>query len=227
MGAKISGIGSNTLTIEGVEKLHGCEYTICSDHIEAGSFIALAVATDCEITLRNTGFPRYYWMTRRVFERMGVNMTLQPDLIHIPGNQSRTIESDFGGHMYQISDGPWPQYPSDMMSCTIVAATQCQGSVMFFEKMFESRIYFADRLISMGAHAIVCDPHRVVISGRSKLHGVNMSSPDIRAGMAMVVAALAAEGDSRIDQAEMIYRGYERLPEKLRLLGADVEEINS
>ncbi len=225
MGAKISGIGSNTLTIEGVEKLHGCEYTICSDHIEAGSFIALAVAANCEITLRNTGFPRYYWMTRRVFERMGVNMTLQPDLIHVPGNQSRIIESDFGGHMFKISDGPWPQYPSDMMSCTIVAATQCQGSVMFFEKMFESRIYFADRLISMGANAIVCDPHRVVITGRSELHGVNMSSPDIRAGMAMVIAALAARGDSRIDQAEVIYRGYERLPEKLRMLGADVDEI--
>ena len=225
MGAKISGIGSNTLIIDGVEKLHGCEYTICSDHIEAGSFIALAAAADCEITLSNTGSPSYYWMTRRVFERLGVNMTLQPGTIHVPGNQSRMIESDFGGHMFKISDGPWPQYPSDMMSCTIVAATQCQGNVMFFEKMFESRMYFADRLISMGANAIVCDPHRVVISGRSRLHGVNMSSPDIRAGMALVIAALCANGNSRIDQADVIYRGYEKLPEKLRLLGADVEEI--
>ncbi len=225
MGAKISGIGSNTLTIDGVEKLHGCEYTICSDHIEAGSFIALAAAADCEITLRNTGSNRFYWMTRRVFERLGVNMTLNTDLIHVPAGQSRIIESDFGGHMFKISDGPWPQFPSDMMSCTIVAATQCQGSVMFFEKMFESRIYFADRLISMGANAIVCDPHRVVINGRSPLHGISMSSPDIRAGMAMVIAALCANGDSRIDQAGVIYRGYERLPEKLRLLGADIEEI--
>ena len=164
-------------------------------------------------------------MTRRVFERLGVNMTLNTDLIHVPAGQSRIIESDFGGHMFKISDGPWPQFPSDMMSCTIVAATQCQGSVMFFEKMFESRIYFADRLISMGANAIVCDPHRVVINGRSPLHGISMSSPDIRAGMAMVIAALCANGDSRIDQAGVIYRGYERLPEKLRLLGADIEEI--
>jgi UDP-N-acetylglucosamine 1-carboxyvinyltransferase len=226
MGAKISGIGSNTLTIDGVEKLHGCEHTICADHIEAGSFIALAAACDCDITLHNTGSNRYYWMIRRVFERLGINMTLQTDLIQVPGGQSRIIESDFGGHMFKISDCPWPQFPSDMMSCTIVAATQCQGTVMFFEKMFESRIYFTDRLISMGASAIVCDPHRVVISGRTPLHGIPMSSPDIRAGMAMVIAALCANGESRIDQAGVIYRGYERLPEKLRLLGADIEEIH-
>ena len=226
MGAKISGAGSNTLIIDGVEKLHGCEFTISADHIEAGSFIALAAACDCDITLHNTGSNRSYWMTRRVFERLGVNMTLQTDLIQVPGGQSRIIESDFGGHMFKIADGPWPQFPSDMMSCTIVAATQSQGSVMFFEKMFESRIYFTDRLISMGASAIVCDPHRVVISGRTPLHGIPMSSPDIRAGMAMVIAALCANGESRIDQAGVIYRGYEKLPEKLRLLGADIEEIH-
>lgn len=225
MGASISGIGSNTLVINGVEKLHGCEYTICSDHIEAGSFIALAAAANCELTIRNTGATRNYWMIRRVFERMGINITLQPDLIHIAGDQPGIIKNDFGGHIPSISDGPWPQYPSDMMSCTIVAATQCQGTVMFFEKMFESRIYFTDRLISMGANAIVCDPHRVVITGRAGLHGVNMSSPDIRAGMAMVIAALAAKGESRIDQADIIYRGYERLPEKLRQIGAEVDEI--
>lgn len=226
MGAKISGAGSNTLIIDGVEKLHGCEFTISADHIEAGSFIALAAACDCDITLHNTGSNRSYWMTRRVFERLGVNMTLQTDLIQVPGGQSRIIESDFGGHMFKIADGPWPQFPSDMMSCTIVAATQSQGTVMFFEKMFESRIYFTDRLISMGASAIVCDPHRVVISGRTPLHGIPMSSPDIRAGMAMVIAALCANGESRIDQAGVIYRGYEKLPEKLRLLGADIEEIH-
>ena len=227
MGAKISGIGSNTLTIDGVNKLHGCEYTISGDHIEAGSFIALAAATNTELTLRGTGVARNYWMLRRIFvDRLGINMTLQPDLIHIPSNSPRTIITDFGGHIPQISDAPWPQYPSDMMSCTIVAATQCQGTVMFFEKMFESRIYFADRLISMGANAIVCDPHRVVITGRAQLHGINMSSPDIRAGMAMVIAALAAKGESRIDQADIIYRGYEQLPEKLRMIGADVNEIS-
>ena len=154
-------------------------------------------------------------------------MELHSDHIYLPGGQDPVIESDFGGHIPQIADGPWPQYPSDMMSCTIVAATQCRGTVMFFEKMFESRIYFADRLISMGANAIVCDPHRVVITGKADLHGVTMSSPDIRAGMAMVIAAICAKGDSRIDNADVIYRGYERLPEKLRALGVDIDEINN
>ncbi|MBQ9087816.1 MAG: UDP-N-acetylglucosamine 1-carboxyvinyltransferase [Lentisphaeria bacterium] len=225
MGGSISGIGSNTLTIDGVEKLHGCEYTVCGDHIEAGSFLALAVAANKEITIHGTSIPNY-WMLRRVFERLGVTMELHPGYIYLPGNQNPVIKSDFGGHIPTISDGPWPQYPSDMMSCTIVAATQCRGTVMFFEKMFESRIYFADRLISMGANAIVCDPHRVVITGKADLHGIAMSSPDIRAGMAMVIAAICAKGDSRIDNADVIYRGYERLPEKLRALGAEIEEIN-
>ena len=221
MGAKISGAGSNTVTVTGVEKLHGCEYTVVGDHIEAGSFLALGAATGGEVTVRGTTV-RHYWMLRRVFERLGVKMKLYSDHIFLPGDQSPVIESDFGGHIPQISDGTWPQYPSDMMSCTIVAATQCQGTVMFFEKMFESRIYFADRLISMGANAIVCDPHRVVITGRAALHAVEMSSPDIRAGMAMVIAACCADGQSIINQAEMIYRGYEKLPEKLAALGADV-----
>ena len=224
MGAKISGAGSNTLVIEGVEKLHGCEYTVVGDHIEAGSFLALAAATGGEVTVRGTTV-RHYWMLRRVFERLGVKMKLHNDHIYLPGGQTPAIESDFGGHIPQISDGTWPQYPSDMMSCTIVAATQCQGTVMFFEKMFESRIYFADRLISMGANAIVCDPHRVVITGKAKLHAVEMSSPDIRAGMAMVIAACCASGESTINQAEMIYRGYEKLPEKLAALGADITPV--
>ena len=224
MGAKISGAGSNTVTVEGVERLHGCRYSVVGDHIEAGSFLALAAATGGEVTVRGTTV-RHYWMLRRVFERLGVTMKLFPDRIFLPGGQTPAIESDFGGHIPQISDGPWPQYPSDMMSCTIVAATQCLGTVMFFEKMFESRIYFADRLISMGANAIVCDPHRVVITGKAKLHAVEMSSPDIRAGMAMVIAACCASGESTINQAEMIYRGYERLPEKLASLGADILPI--
>jgi len=221
MGAKISGAGSNTVTVEGAEKLHGCEYTVVGDHIEAGSFLALAAAAGGEVTVRGTTV-RHYWMLRRVFERLGVRIKLYSDRIFLPGGQTPEIESDFGGHIPQISDGPWPQYPSDMMSCTIVAATQCMGTVMFFEKMFESRIYFADRLISMGANAIVCDPHRVVITGKAMLHAVEMSSPDIRAGMAMVIAACCATGESTINQAEMIYRGYERLPEKLAALGADI-----
>lgn len=224
MGAKISGAGSNTIEIDGVEKLHGCTRTIVGDHIEAGSFLALGAATGGEITVEGTHL-RHYWMLRRVFERLGLRMELRPDHIFLPGGQDPQIECDFGGHIPQISDGPWPQYPSDMMSCTIVAATQCRGSVMFFEKMFESRIYFADRLISMGANAIVCDPHRVVVTGRAQLHGVTMSSPDIRAGMAMVIAALCARGESTINSTEVIYRGYENLVEKLSALGAKIREV--
>lgn len=225
MGGRITGAGSNTIEIEGVEKLHGCDYTIAGDHIEAGSFLALAAATGGELTVHGT-VPRHNWMLRRVFERLGVAMELYSDRIVLPGGQQPRIQCDFGGHIPQISDGPWPQYPSDMMSCSIVAATQCTGTVMFFEKMFESRIYFADRLISMGANAIVCDPHRVVITGRAQLHAVTMSSPDIRAGMAMVIAALCAKGTSTIHSAEVIYRGYENLCAKLAAVGAEIEEIS-
>ena len=223
MGAKISGIGSNTIVIEGVETLHGVDHRVCADHIEAGSFIALAAATGTPLTIRGTT-PRNYWMLRRVFKRLGWQMTLNPDHIVVPGGQTPQVETDFGGYIPQISDGTWPQYPSDMMSCTIVAATQSRGTVMFFEKMFESRIYFVDRLISMGANAVVCDPHRVVITGPVQLHGMPLSSPDIRAGMAMVIAAFCAKGESRIDQAQVIYRGYEHLVDKLRAIGGQVEE---
>ncbi|MBE6378304.1 MAG: UDP-N-acetylglucosamine 1-carboxyvinyltransferase [Lentisphaerae bacterium] len=223
MGAKISGAGSNTVTIEGVEKLSGCTCHVSGDHIEAGSFLALAAATGTPITINGTP-PRHHWMLRRVFERLGWQMTLNPDQIVMAGNQDPVIEADFGGFTPQISDGTWPQYPTDMMSCTIVAATQSRGTVMFFEKMFESRIYFVDRLIGMGANAIVCDPHRVIITGRTQLYGESLSSPDIRAGMAMVIAAFAAQGVSRIGRADVIYRGYEDLAGKLRALGAEVEE---
>ena len=225
MGASISGVGSNTLIINGAEKLHGADYKVCGDHIEAGSYLALAAATGGSITVHGTS-PRNHWMLRRVFERLGFSLELQKDRIILPGGQKPEIQCDYGGHIPQISDGPWPHFPSDMMSCTIVVATQCRGTVMFFEKMFESRIYFADRLISMGANAIVCDPHRVVITGPSRLHGQEMSSPDIRAGMAMVIAALCAEKRSVINHAEIIYRGYSNLLDNLRRLGADVEAIS-
>ncbi len=225
MGGRISGHGSNTITIEGVEKLHGVEHTVVGDHIEAGSFIAIAGACGAELTIHGT-VPRHYWMTRRIFERIGLNMTLYPDRIYIPGGQEMRVENDFDGSVPVLSDGPWPQFPSDMMSCTIVAATQAQGAALFFEKMFESRIYFVDRLISMGANAIVCDPHRVLINGKSRLHGVTMSSPDIRAGMAMVIAAMCAKGTSTINSADIIYRGYEHLADKLRAIGGKVTEKN-
>ena len=214
---------SNTIEIDGVESLHGCECTVSGDHIEAGSFLALGAALGGELEITGT-VPRHYWMLRRVFERFNIEMTLNPDHIYLPGGQKLQVRQDFGGHIPVISDGPWPQYPSDMMSCTIVMATQAQGCALFFEKMFESRIYFVDRLIDMGANAIVCDPHRVVISGASRLHGTVMSSPDIRAGMAMVIAGLCAEGESIIKSSEVIYRGYADLVGKLQGLGLDVTE---
>ncbi|MBO5721798.1 MAG: UDP-N-acetylglucosamine 1-carboxyvinyltransferase [Lentisphaeria bacterium] len=223
MGANITGLGSNTIEIEGVESLHGCECTVWGDHIEAGSFLALGAALGGELEILGTT-PRHYWMLRRVFERFNIKMTLYPDRIYLPGGQKLKVKQDFGGHIPVISDGPWPQYPSDMMSCTIVMATQAEGCSLFFEKMFESRIYFVDRLIDMGANAIVCDPHRVVISGPSKLHAATVSSPDIRAGMAMVIAGLCAEGESIIKSSEIIYRGYANLVNKLQNLGLDVAE---
>ncbi|MCP3967543.1 MAG: UDP-N-acetylglucosamine 1-carboxyvinyltransferase [Lentisphaerae bacterium] len=226
MGAKISGLHSNTLIIEGVEKLHGAEHTVVSDHTEAGSFIALGAACGGELTIKNT-VPRHYWMTRRVFERLGVKLELHPNEIYLPGQQELKIKKDFGGHCPVIADGPWPQFPSDLMSVSIVAATQAEGTILFFEKMFESRLYFVDRLISMGAGAIVCDPHRVVINGRSKLRGVEMSSPDIRAGMALLIASLCAHGQSKINSANIIYRGYERIVEKLLNINAKVKAIET
>ena len=223
MGAWITGLGSNTIEIDGVSELHGCECSVSGDHIEAGSFLALGAALGGEIEIQGT-VPRHYWMLRRVFERFNVEMTLHPDRIYLPGGQKLKVRQDFGGHIPTIADGPWPQYPSDMMSCTIVMATQAEGCALFFEKMFESRLYFVDRLIDMGANAIVCDPHRVVISGPSKLHAATVSSPDIRAGMAMVIAGLCAEGESVIKSSEVIYRGYANLVEKLTGLGLSVRE---
>ena len=223
MGAWITGLGSNTIEIDGVSELHGCEYTVAGDHIEAGSFLALGAALGGEMEILGT-VPRHNWMLRRVFERFNIEMKLYSDRIYLPGGQKLKVKQDFGGHIPVISDGPWPQYPSDMMSCTIVMATQAEGCALFFEKMFESRIYFVDRLIDMGANAIVCDPHRVVISGPSKLHGATVASPDIRAGMAMVIAGLCAEGESIIKSSEIIYRGYAGLVDKLQGLGLAVWE---
>ena len=223
MGAKITGHGTNTITIDGVSSLHGVEYTMVSDHIEAGSFLALGAACGAELTLTGT-VRRHHWMTRRVFERLGIEIQLNADSIYLPGGQEPEIRCDFDGQYPVLSDGTWPQFPSDMMSCTIVAATQCRGSVLFFEKMFESRMYFVDRLISMGAQAIVCDPHRALITGKTQLHAVTMSSPDIRAGMAMVIAALCAKGTSTIHSADVIYRGYENLVDKLTAVGAKISE---
>ncbi len=227
MGAQIYGLDTNTLTIDGVEKLHGATHAVEGDHIEAASFLSLAAACGGSVVINGILPPRHFWMTRRVFERLGVSFKLEPDRITFPGGQKLRVRPDFGNAIPVISDGPWPQFPSDMMSCLLVAATQAKGTVMFFEKMFESRIYFVDRLIAMGANAIVCDPHRAVISGPSKLRAIEMSSPDIRAGMAMTIAALCAKGQSTIHNADIIFRGYEYLPEKLVALGAKASIVSS
>ena len=221
MGAEISGIETNTLTITGKRKLHGAEHTVEGDHIEAASFLALCAAAGGEIEIQGIILPRHYWMIHRIFERFGLAFRLEPGKITMSARKMR-IRPDFGNAIPTVSDGPWPQFPSDMMSCMIVAATQAKGSVLFFEKMFESRIYFVDRIIAMGANAIVCDPHRVVISGPAKLRGITMSSPDIRAGMAMIIAAACARGTSVINNAEIVFRGYENLPEKLSGLGVRI-----
>lgn len=225
MGARISGLGTNTITIEGVSELHGCEFHVSGDYIEGGSYLILAAATRGDITVQGIR-PRHFWMFRRVFERFGITLEFSSDSVTLPPGQHCKIAPDFGNAIPVISDGPWPQYPSDMMSCSIVLATQSEGTLLFFEKMYESRIYFVDRLISMGANAIVCDPHRVVISGPAKLHPARITSPDIRAGMAMVIAALCAEGESVICDAAIVARGYANLPEKLTALGCSIRVRN-
>ncbi len=221
MGAKISGIGTNLLSIEGVSSLHGATHKVCHDHVEAASYLALAAATGGEIKVEGTDL-HSYWMCHRVFETLGVKIELYKDHILLSGQQERRVIRDHDGSIPVIGDGPWPQFASDQMSCMITLATQVEGNVLFFEKMFESRLYFVDRLISMGANAVVCDPHRVLISGRSKLTGTTLSSPDIRAGMALLGAALVAKGNSTVQNANMIQRGYEDIEEKLLSLGARI-----
>ena len=225
MGARISGVETNLLVVEGVRKLHGADFTIGADHVNAASFLSLAAATQGKIDLYGEIAPHDYWMTRRVFQRLGANILLEPGHLRLEQNRPLQVENDLDGIMPTISDGPWPQFPSDMMSCLITMATQTQGSVLFFEKMFESRIYFVDRLIAMGANAVVCDPHRAIVAGPSRLHGAELISPDIRAGMALIIAACCAHGTSRIRNADMVYRGYTDLPDRLRQLSLEIKEL--
>jgi len=222
MGAQVEGSGTNTLTIHGVEKLHGTTHRIVSDHIEAASYVALAAATGGSVTVRNT-VRGHYWMINRVFERFGLQIDLEADQIVLPGGQVPRVQPDAGGMTPRVDDGPWPQFPTDMMSPMLVLATQSEGTVLFFEKMFESRMYFVDPLIQMGANIIVCDPHRIVVTGKSRLRGQTVRSPDIRAGMALLIAALSAEGrPSIVQNADIIDRGYDQIETKLRSLGADI-----
>jgi UDP-N-acetylglucosamine 1-carboxyvinyltransferase len=221
MGAQIEGLHTNTLTVQGVDRLHGTRFRVVSDHIEIGSFLALAAATGGSVTVKDT-VKSDFWMIRRVFEKFGIVLDFQDNSVHLAPGQEPRIQKDIGGMVPQIDDGPWPQFPSDLMSAMLVLATQTEGTALFFEKMFESRMYFVDRLIQMGASAIVCDPHRVVISGKSRLRAQSMSSPDIRAGIALLIAACCATGTSVIDKAEIIDRGYENITDKLHALGARV-----
>lgn len=222
LGARISQIGSNTLHIEGVPKLHGGEYTIGPDYLEVVSYIGAAIVTRGSITIHNAG-SEYLEMVRLVFGRMGVHwQTAGTDLI-VPSDQKLEIEPDLGNAIPEISVMPWPAFPTDLMSIAIVIATQCNGSVLFHDWMYPSRMFFTDKLVNMGAHIVLCDPHRCIVQGPTRLYGEILDSPDIRAGMALVLAALAAKGESTIRNVGQIDRGYERVEEKLRLLGADIE----
>ncbi len=224
MGANIEGIGTNVYTIEGGRPLHGASYEIGPDHIEIASFIGLAAATNGAIAIEPVRGDDLR-STLLGFDRLGVRPRLSHAVLHIDAAQERRIRPDLGGHVPKLEDGPWPAFPADAMSIAIVVATQCTGMVLIFEKMFESRLFFVDKLIGMGARIVLCDPHRAVISGPSQLRGGTVESPDIRAGMAMLVAALAAEGTSTIHNIGQIERGYENIDERLRALGADIERL--
>jgi UDP-N-acetylglucosamine 1-carboxyvinyltransferase len=226
MGGRISGIGTNLLTIEGVRKLHGTEQCVGADTITAGSFITAAVVTGGDLTLRNIQ-PSDFEVLEKPFRRFGVRWQINPQerSIRIPPRQRLKTEYDFGDAIPKIEDGPWPMFPSDLMSVLIVLASQTRGTALFFEKMFESRMYFVDHLIGMGARIVQCDPHRIVVTGPSKLQGTQVSSPDIRAGMALLIAALCARGETEIMNAESIDRGYENVEIELSGLGASIERV--
>jgi UDP-N-acetylglucosamine 1-carboxyvinyltransferase len=222
MGARIGGMGSNTITIEGVERLHGGTFEIGPDLLEVGSFLGLAAVTPGELRIIDI-YPDDLRMVLYVFqERLGVNCWFDGRDLVISDEQNLRVAMDVGGAVPKIDDGPWPHFPADLLSIALIVATQAQGTLLIHEKMFESRLFFVDKLITMGARIILCDPHRAVVVGPSQLYGQSLSSPDIRAGMTLVIAALAAEGTSVIANVNQIDRGYERLDEKLRSLGADI-----
>lgn len=226
MGAQIEGLGTNFLRVRGVESLRGTEVAVSPDYIEAASFLAAAAVTRGELEVAGRLDPMAEIIIGRAFARLGLQWVLGEGCITLPARQRRRIVMDDHGVIPKLEDGPWPTFPSDLMSVFIVLATQSRGTILFFEKMYESRMYFVDRLIQMGARITVCDPHRVVVSGPARLHGERLSSPDIRAGMSLIIAALGARGESRIGSAEIVDRGYERLDERLRALGAAIERVN-
>ena len=224
MGAQIEGVGTNLLRIKGSKGLWGCDHTIGPDYLEVGSYAGLAAVTGGELTIEGVQGEDLR-MIRLVFKKLGVHMELNGDELFIPGNQELEIQDDFAGQITKIDDAPWPAFPTDLMSIAITVATQCKGSVLFFEKMFEGRMFFVDSLIAMGARIIFCDPHRVVVVGPGELYGSTLESPDVRAGMALLMAALCAKGTSTIYNIQQIDRGYSRVDEKLRSIGAKIERI--
>jgi UDP-N-acetylglucosamine 1-carboxyvinyltransferase len=226
MGAQIDGIGTGTLRIQGADRLRGGRYRITSDHIEVGSFIGLAAVTGGEITIQDAA-PQHLDSILIGFDRLGVRVEIRGEDLFIPGDQEMVVHQDIGGHIPKVDDGPWPAFPADCTSIALVTATQCEGTILIHEKMFESRMFFADKLVAMGARLVLCDPHRVLVIGRSQLRGGTVESPDIRAGMGLLIAALGAQGESHIYNIGQIERGYERIDDRLRALGADIERADS
>jgi UDP-N-acetylglucosamine 1-carboxyvinyltransferase len=227
MGAKISGIGSNLLVIEGVDKLRGTEHTLLPDMIEIGSFIGLAAMTQSEITIKNCQIERL-GIIPEIFRRLGIKMEFRGDDIYVPAQEHYEIETFIDGSILTVADAPWPGFTPDLLSIVLVVATQAKGTVLVHQKMFESRLFFVDKLIDMGAQIILCDPHRATVIGldrKQALRGVKMASPDIRAGVALLIAALSAQGESEISNIDQIDRGYQDIENRLKKLGAQIERI--
>ncbi len=224
MGAQIDGIGSNVMTVHGRDRLGGAEHRVCADHIEVASFMALAAATRGELRIRDAE-PNDLITIRRHFRRLGLQSMVEGNDVLVPPNQALEVLDDLGDAIPKIDDGPWPAFPADLTSIALALATQARGTILIFEKMFENRLFFVDKLVAMGARITLCDPHRAIVSGPSRLHGERVESPDIRAGMAMLIAALCADGTSEIGNVVQIDRGYERIDERLRNLGARIERV--
>lgn len=226
LGARIDGIESNVLRIAGVDALGGGNWRIAPEHIEVGSFIGLAAVTGGDMTIEDVRVADLLSILP-AFERLGVKVELGDSSVRVPPDQRLAIRDDLGGQIPKIEDGPWPAFPADLTSIALTVATQAAGTILIFEKMFESRLFFVDKLVSMGARVILCDPHRAVVTGPAKLYGERMESPDIRAGMAMLIASLCAEGTSTIGNIGQIDRGYERIDERLRGVGAQIERVDT
>jgi UDP-N-acetylglucosamine 1-carboxyvinyltransferase len=225
LGARIEGIESNVLRIEGVQRLHGGEWRIAPDHIEVASFIGLAAITRSDVTIEDAE-PKDLVSILPGFDRLGVRIETGDSSVRVPADQELAIRDDLGGYIPKLEDGPWPAFPADLTSIAVTVATQARGEILIFEKMFESRLFFVDKLVTMGARIVLCDPHRVMVTGPARLYGQRMESPDIRAGMAMLLASLCAEGESTIGNAHQIDKGYERIDERLRALGAQIERVD-